>query len=224
MAEPQKKDSGGGEDWLATYADAITLLMAFFVMILHFEDYDAVGREQAAEAIRESMGVMSENAPLSYEESLFNMLNNAINIVESAGIPKEDYMVEFDQEGIIMEFLGKTFFAPGSVILTRKSAEIILQLGEELLSDQYKLFYIDVEGHTDDVSIKSKYYPSNWELSAARAAAVVAKFIAAGVKPTRMKASGFADTKPKFPNKDMFDEPIPENRAANRRVVIRLKR
>jgi chemotaxis protein MotB len=224
MAEPQKKDSGGGEDWLATYADAITLLMAFFVMILHFEDYDAVGREQAAEAIRESMGVMSENAPLSYEESLFNMLNNAINIVESAGIPKEDYMVEFDQEGIIMEFLGKTFFAPGSVILTSKSAEIILQLGEELLSDQYKLFYIDVEGHTDDVSIKSKYYPSNWELSAARAAAVVSKFIAAGVKPTRMKASGFADTKPKFPNKDMFDEPIPENRAANRRVVIRLKR
>ena len=46
MAEPKKKDSGGGEDWLATYADAITLLMAFFVMILHFEDYDAVGREQ----------------------------------------------------------------------------------------------------------------------------------------------------------------------------------
>ena len=84
MAEPKKKDSGGGEDWLATYADAITLLMAFFVMILHFEDYDAVGREQAAEAIRESMGVMSENSPLSYEESLFNMLNNAINIVESA--------------------------------------------------------------------------------------------------------------------------------------------
>ena len=217
-----KSGGGGGEDWLATYADAITLLMAFFVMILHFKDYDAPSRERAAEAIRDSMGIVSENAPLSYEESLFNMLNNAIHIVESAGIPKENYSIEFDSDGIVMEFLGKTLFAPGSVKLTKESEDFVLQIGEELNSEQFKLFYIDVEGHTDDIPIKSKYYPSNWELSAARAAAVVSKFITTGIDPIRMKASGYADTKPKFPNRDMFNEPIVENMMANRRVIIRL--
>ena len=52
MAKPVIKKSGDGEDWLATYADAITLLMAFFVMILHFKDYDAIEKQQAAEALR----------------------------------------------------------------------------------------------------------------------------------------------------------------------------
>ena len=118
-----KKKVEEAEDWLATYADAITLLMAFFVMILHFKDYDAVEKQQAAEAIRESMGV-AQDVVNSYEESLFNMMNVAVNIVETSGIPKENYSIEFDEEGLVMEFMGKTFFKPASVILTKKSEEI----------------------------------------------------------------------------------------------------
>ena len=223
MAKPVIKKSGDGEDWLATYADAITLLMAFFVMILHFKDYDAIEKQQAAEAIRESMGV-AQNIVQSYEESLFYLMNVAVNIVETSGVPKEDYSIEFDEEGLVMEFMGKTFFEPASVKLTKKSLEIVSNLGEELQTEKYQLFSIEVEGHTDDSPISSKYYPSNWELSAARAAAVVSKFVTAGIQPIRMKASGFADTKPKLPNRDMFEEPIPENMAANRRVIIRFKR
>lgn len=223
MAKPVIKKSGDGEDWLATYADAITLLMAFFVMILHFKDYDAIEKQQAAEAIRESMGV-AQNIVQSYEESLFYLMNVAVNIVETSGVPKEDYSIEFDEEGLVMEFMGKTFFEPASVKLTKKSLEIVSNLAEELRTEKYQLFSIEVEGHTDDSPISSKYYPSNWELSAARAAAVVSKFVTAGIQPIRMKASGFADTKPKLPNRDMFEEPIQENMAANRRVIIRLKR
>ncbi len=223
MAKPVIKKSGDGEDWLATYADAITLLMAFFVMILHFKDYDAIEKQQAAEAIRESMGV-AQNIVQSYEESLFYLMNVAVNIVETSGVPKEDYSIEFDEEGLVMEFMGKTFFEPASVKLTKKSLEIVSNLGEELKTEKYHLFSIEVEGHTDDSPISSKYYPTNWELSAARAAAVVSKFVTAGIEPIRMKASGFADTKPKLPNRDMFQEPITENMAANRRVIIRLKR
>ena len=222
MAIPEKKVEEA-EDWLATYADAITLLMAFFVMILHFKDYDAVEKQQAAEAIRESMGV-AQDVVNSYEESLFNMMNVAVNIVETSGIPKENYSIEFDEEGLVMEFMGKTFFKPASVILTKKSEEIVTNMGEELQEEKYQLFAIEVEGHTDDSPISSKYYPSNWELSAARAAAVVSRFVAVGIKPMRLKASGFAETRPKFPNRDMFQEPILENMAANRRVIIRLKK
>ncbi|PPR64836.1 MAG: Motility protein B [Alphaproteobacteria bacterium MarineAlpha4_Bin2] len=224
MAKPEKKSDGDGEDWLATYADAITLLMAFFVMILHFKDYDAAGKETAAQAIRDSMGIVAESTTVSYEESLFNMLNDASHIVETSGIPKDEYIIEFDHEGIIMEFFGKTFFEPASVKLAKKSEQVVKQIGEELTKEEYTLFNVEIEGHTDDVPIKSKYYPTNWELSAGRAAAVVSRFITAGIKPNRLKASGYAGTKPKFPNKDMFNEPIPENRAANRRVIIRLKK
>ena len=154
MAKPVIKKSGDGEDWLATYADAITLLMAFFVMILHFKDYDAIEKQQAAEAIRESMGV-AQNIVQSYEESLFYLMNVAVNIVETSGVPKEDYSIEFDEEGLVMEFMGKTFFEPASVKLTKKSLEIVSNLGEELQTEKYQLFSIEVEGHTDDSPISS---------------------------------------------------------------------
>ena len=153
------------------------------------------------------MGV-AQDVVNSYEESLFNMMNVAVNIVETSGIPKENYSIEFDEEGLVMEFMGKTFFKPASVILTKKSEEIVTNMGEELQEEKYQLFAIEVEGHTDDSPISSKYYPSNWELSAARAAAVVSRFVAVGIKPMRLKASGFLETKPKFPNRDMFEEPI----------------
>jgi chemotaxis protein MotB len=86
----------------------------------------------------------------------------------------------------------------------------------------YEGYLIDVEGHTDDVPIRTARFPSNWELSASRASSVVRYFIEQGIKPSRLKAAGYADTKPKLPNKDIFDEGIPENREKNRRVSLRL--
>ena len=207
------------EDWLDTYADAITLLMAFFVMILHFKDYDAGQQEQAAEAIRNSMGVASE-APT--QSTLFELLNEVGSVVEGAEIPKDDYSVEFDQFGVIMEFWGGSFFKAGSATLTKKAVKIISDIGTELKSEENKHFKVEVEGHTDDVPIKTKQFPSNWVLSAARAAAVVSKLIDNEFKATRLKASGYAHTRPKVPNLDMFNEPIPENRKLNRRITIRL--
>src|SRR3546814_3171177 len=82
----------------------------------------------------------------------------------------------------------------------------------------YELYFIDVEGHTDDVPIKTERFPSNWELSTARAAGVVRYFIELGLVPERLKASGYADVKPKLPNRDLYGEGIPENRAATRRI------
>ena len=77
-----------------------------------------------------------------------------------------------------------------------------------------------VEGHTDDQPIASRIFPSNWELSAARAARVVRFFIDSGVSPDRLKAAGLADTQPEAPNTTSEGVPIPENRARNRRVAI----
>jgi len=84
-----------------------------------------------------------------------------------------------------------------------------------------------VEGHTDNQPMNSGRYPSNWELSAARASAVVRYFLSRGVKPDRLRAVGLADTvsprtAPLY-NKSS-GEPIPDNREANRRVVVKIER
>lgn len=217
--KPQRKQEAGeaSEDWLVTYADAITLLLAFFVMILTLKDYDAGAREQAVAAIKENLG-QQENVATP----MFSLMNNLNSILEGGEIQRDQYEVGFDNEGVVLELSSKAFFASGRAILLPKAKMILEGVVEEMEGPTYEAYFIDIEGHTDDVPINSARFPSNWELSASRAASVVRYFIELGVKPTRLKAAGYADTKPKVPNRDLFDEGIPENRAQNRRVGIRL--
>tara|TARA_Y100000588_G_scaffold203789_1_gene217608 strand:- start:337 stop:639 length:303 start_codon:yes stop_codon:yes gene_type:complete len=98
----------------------------------------------------------------------------------------------------------------------------LLEIAYELSQSPYDLYFVDVEGHTDDAPINTPRFPSNWELSTARATGVVRFLISADVQPERLKAVGYADVRPKFPNRDLFGEPIPENRKKNRRISIRL--
>ena len=81
---------------------------------------------------------------------------------------------------------------------------------------------IFVEGHTDDSPISSERYPSNWELSAARASLVVRMLENKGFRKDRLSPQGFADSRPILPNRDEAGKPIPDNQAQNRRVVIRI--
>ena len=111
-------------------------------------------------------------------------------------------------------------------------------LYEELASPLYKQFNINVEGHTDDEPMSSIRYPSNWELSSNRAATVVRFVISEskndtridtngqkyGVEENRLRATGYAHTQPKVPNRDVSGVPIRENRITNRRVVIRINK
>lgn len=214
---PKAKPEEPSEEWLVTYADAITLLMAFFVMMLHFKDYDAGAREQAVAAIKESIG--SKEAS---QTPLFTLLNNVNSIIESSGIPADDVEVTFDKEGVVLEFDSEGFFDAGSAALRPTAKKVLAQITEEMKTPTYEHYFLEVEGHTDDAPISTAQFPSNWELSTARAAAVVREFVALEVAGGRLKAAGYADTRPKVPNRDMFNEPIPENRIQNRRVTLRL--
>ena len=79
-----------------------------------------------------------------------------------------------------------------------------------------------VEGHTDDTDIRSRRYPSNWELSSARAAKVISVFEKAGIKRDRLVAVGYGDTRPIYNNYDEEGNSIPENQRLNRRVTIKV--
>jgi chemotaxis protein MotB len=114
------------------------------------------------------------------------------------------------------------FFGTGFATLSDEGKAILRDVAANLRSPRFDGYLITVEGHTDDVPIRSTAFPSNWELSTARAAAVVHFLIDDGIPAIRLRAAGYADTFPVVPNRDEAGRPVPENQARNRRVVIRL--
>ncbi|HXP75713.1 MAG TPA: OmpA family protein [Stellaceae bacterium] len=117
-----------------------------------------------------------------------------------------------------------TFFASGSATISKSGEAILQDVAARLKSDELRDYLITVEGHTDDAPISTAQFPSNWELSTARASAVVHYFLDQGISATKLRAAGYADTFPKAPNRDLTGHPIPENQAQNRRVVIKLEK
>jgi chemotaxis protein MotB len=205
------------EDWLTTYADAIMLLMAFFIMLVSFSKVDLPAFEEAMAGIKSELG--REEAP---KRPMFNLGQNLNLILEEVQIGQDEALTGFDQSGVVIDFDSGSFFKPGSAELLPTAKKILVEIAYELAQSPYDLYFVDVEGHTDDAPINTPQFPSNWELSTARATGVVRFLIEADIQPERLKASGYADVKPKLPNKDLFGEPIPENRKKNRRISIRL--
>lgn len=215
MAIPPKTFEDDKEEWLITYADAITLLMAFFVMLLTFAEYDIPAFEEAAAAIKSKMSGREETSPIQLlkidvEDVVFNMQADQVVTVETDG------------KGIVIELDSSAFYKPGSADIRQEAIPVLDKMAQTLLAPRYQTYIVEVEGHTDDDPINTPLYPSNWELSAQRATRVVRFLIAQGMEAFRMRATGFADTKPKAPNVDPQGNPIPENKAKNRRVAIRV--
>ena len=212
-AEPVAED----EEWMTTYADAITLLMAFFVMLVNFSKIDIPRFEDAMAGIKKEMGM--DKSP---ERPLFTLTQNLNSILENANISPNDVETSFDDQGVVVEFASNSFFRPGSVELLESAKKLLSDVAYQVVQPPYDLYFVDVAGHTDDVPINTPKFPSNWELSTLRATGVVRYLIDIGLEPDRLKAAGYADVNPKVPNLDLFGVPIPENRAENRRIVIRL--
>jgi flagellar motor protein MotB len=124
----------------------------------------------------------------------------------------------------VLEMSSSAFFDSGSAKLSSGGKSILRGVAVELQSDRYEGYQIVVEGHTDDAPIATQQFSSNWELSTARAAAVVHFFLDQGIQANKLRAAGYADTNPEVPNRDFNGNAIPENQAQNRRVVIKLEK
>jgi len=217
MGVPVKpKASEESEEWLVTYADAITLLMCFFVMMLTFAEFDIPAFEEAAAAIKDKIGAKDEPSPtekmkIDVEDVVFQMqADRAVQVTK-------------DSKGVVIELASNAFYKPGSAELREEALPVLDKIAQTISAPRYSTYNIQVEGHTDDEPISTEKFPSNWELSTARAATVVRFFIEKGyVDPIKLSATGFADQKPKVPNLDLNGKPIPENRATNRRTALRI--
>ena len=212
---------------MGTYADAITLLMAFFVVLLSTAEYDKAKYAVVANAISKDLQHIDDPeaqpvaAPVSADEIAFETkLASRLDPINKV----ENVSVQTEKDALTIEFTGGLLYASGSADLKKGAIETLKQVAAALGEADLAEYDITVEGHTDDTPIRTGRFPSNWELSAARATAVVRALISEGLDQSQVSALAYGDTQPVVPNLDDKGKPIAENRERNRRVVIRVAR
>ncbi len=215
IPELKKKPGDSADDWIITYADAITLLLAFFILLMSFSTIDANKYETAAVSIKNEFGNRDEVSTLS---TLKVDMDDVIYELEAEDV----VTVGADRQGLVIELDSNAFYRPGSVEILETAVPTLRKIAEVLVSPRYLSLQVEAEGHTDDDPIHTERFPSNWELSAGRATEVVRFFIGEGMNPQRLKATGYAATRPKVSNRTASGEAIPENQAKNRRVILRV--
>ena len=224
---PAVKEEEISEDWLITYADAITILMAFFVMMFSIikptspELVDALENSVAAGSI-----VSTIVGPAAAPESPFQTLLKQMNAdLEQAGEGGEAAgEAQSSRRGTTFEFKSGDMFAPGSATILESAIPLLDRVAQNLILLGIQNYRVDIEGHTDDAPVNIRQFPSNWELSAGRASAVARFLVSRGVEAARITVVGYAETRPKVLNRDEAGNPIPENMAENRRVIVRIER
>jgi chemotaxis protein MotB len=205
----------GDSNWIISYADMMTLLFSFFVLLSVFSTPNSAKMEKLRETASRSLGVKYEDPYGKLSESLRNVLRDF----------KLDKDVDLTTttEGIEIVSKGTLFFDSGSVELLPVARDLVERIAK-VLTTEARGFHVVVEGHSDDNPIACPRFPSNWELSSNRASTVVRLLETQGVRHENLRPVGLADTQPIVPNRDVAGMPIAENQARNRRVVIRIQR
>jgi len=221
--------------WLVTYADLVTLLLVFFVLLYSLSSFKQEKFKSAISSIKQQL---SSNAPLTGISDLIEIEDSTkskISIEDVTGLRiRQNAMVENINDfinkthqsknisvqtlnnKIIITITGRILFNSGSASLNKNALPVLNEIAA--LVFKYPEYAINIKGHTDDVPIATKQFPSNWELSAIRATTVLKYLIKKGVKPDRLTATGYGDVMPLVPNTSA------ENRAINRRVEFVLEK
>lgn len=248
-------EDGEGEPWMTSYLDVMTLLFAFFVMLMSMSEIrveevpiitvaQALGSPAGAETVTITqsgtgidagltpggIGVLPEyNAVLPGQSgqtladaadtgsaetddnyaAQFGELENSLNSLALQGVDATP-----GREGLTLRIADNLLFASGQAELMYEGMVLISQLTQMLVDFEGE---ISVEGHTDNIPISTARFPSNWELSSARAISVLKFLEQDGIAANRMRAIGYADTRPLQANDSA------QSRSANRRVELILR-
>ncbi len=231
------------ERWLVSYGDFMTLLLATFVVLYALSQVDIAEFSKLEESIKKAFNapsllegsenildgsesifdaqsadsviepLMLEYMSQRYESNAFNQIKESINELTKNG-DLEGVNAKITETGLLITFKEDLLFFSASAALTDRAMATLDKVGA-LISQQFAMHNIRVEGHTDNQPINTIMFPSNWELSTARSSAIIRYFL------TRFKfipgiftAVGYSDTRP------IEDNKTPEGREKNRRVEI----
>jgi chemotaxis protein MotB len=223
-------ERAGTPVWLITYSDLMTLMFSFFIILISFSVFEQgniinfVGSFLGAFKIlpggfKTSTGeqvLLPSKEILKTSRELSDILTRTRGVLKKEGIEKG---VEFKttNQGLEVAVADYLLFGlqPSSTDISHEMKLFLDELAETVRDSSY---LVSIEGHTDDLPLKTEHFPSSWELSTARAVTILRYLIdERGMSPLRLKAAGFGHYRPLVPND------TPEHRAQNRRVVIRLQ-
>ncbi|VAW69660.1 Flagellar motor rotation protein MotB [hydrothermal vent metagenome] len=219
--------------WLVSYADFITLLFAFFVVMYSISNVnvgkyrvlsDSVSTAFSAQAnspfgVGAELGISVQRAPIAVgllgQTGRVSMKETAAELDKrlQQWVKKGMIAVKGNEKWLEIEIKSKLLFNSGDAVLSATASSVLSELTDVIKSTHNPLY---VSGYTDDVPISNSRFPTNWELSAARAASVVRLLAQNGINPARMGAIGYGEYRPVVSNDSA------ENRQRNRRVVIRV--
>jgi len=234
--EEQKGGLIGAPPWMATFADLVTLLMCFFVLLFAMSTTQQETYKELVKSLRSALGAQavpesgtregltmhpvpseepSENQQIDElggmiekemeeivsevrELVLFNKLGGEVSVTKT-------------EDGVVITLSDLLLFAQGGTRLSAKGHDILRKVAVVLSKLAY---HVKIKGHTDSSPISSTSFPSNWELSSARASTVVRLLVDNGVPPQNISAEGYANYHPVATNDTA------KGRALNRRVEI----
>jgi chemotaxis protein MotB len=235
-------DEEGGSAWIVTFADMMTLILVFFILLYTLADFEDDAYKELIESVQVVDGDGNQISvidfatrkgrnpqPLSVVEDMLGMNPGRVPVdnMKPALLSEMESMIDsteladsvdlaYNGDQINLQIDGRYLFESGSADLKERARFIFANLGQ--MFRDHADYRIAIRGHTDDRNIQTRQFPSNWELSAVRATTVLRFFIGQGIDPERMTATGYADYLP------LVDNDSNENRARNRRVEFVLEK
>ena len=238
MAKKKKAEEHENlERWLVSYADFMTLLFATFVVLYALAQSDVNSFKNIADALNRAFNqnifdnqasflqgqdtildgqpgatnpLMLEYMSQKYEQTSYEDVKEEVEKMKQDGVS-----ATIDERGLVIKLNEHAIkFAAGSADLNPESFKVLSAVSK-IIKEKFSIHYIQVEGHTDSDKMSNHKYPSNWELSSARASSVIRYMIAnQNFNPKIFIATGLADTVPIVPNTTS------QNKSKNRRVEI----
>ncbi|MFZ5644513.1 MAG: flagellar motor protein MotB [Bacillota bacterium] len=231
MKRRREEKKGSHERWLITYADMITLLLVLFIVLYTLSQIDVKKFQALSTSLSKAMGAggmvldspgpsvvpglsgtISEVSNSSGENSQLESIKKELEQYIKEANLEAKVSVTMEERGVVLSFQDEVLFKLGSADLTPRAREIIQKVGPVLENVPN---YLRIEGHTDNLPINTAHFPSNWELSSARANTVLRELLKNfKIHPQRMSAVAYGEYRPLVKN-DSND-----NRQKNRRVNI----
>ena len=238
-----RKQQNSGEEkaentgaWMVTFSDLIMLLLTFFVLLLTMSSLDQKALKELISHLQDSTGVL-EFSGLGEISSMKNLIEkyntsdskivishdklaelSGLNLIKVKNLKDKmkdiDALIKItdDERGMVFSFHENIFFKPGTTSIDTANVGVLESIAEAITESTNAIL---IMGHTDSTPIKSRRYPSNWELSNYRGLAVLNYFLKeAELDPQRFAVGGYGFSRPLKPNDSI------ENRSINRRVEI----
>lgn len=216
----------GAPTWMVTYSDLVTQILIFFVLLFSMSALDVEKFRAALVSLQGALGFLEQpvlvppdetaiEPPSGIEERDYLQMLQIQDLLQrelQRGGVEASVVFNLEERGLVIRFADSVLFDLGKADIKAEGRETLKYIGHVLVDIPN---HVRVEGHTDDLPISTAVFPSNWELSTARATNVLRYLIdAAGIQAERLSAAGYGEYRPVAPNDS------PENRKLNRRVDV----